>query len=218
MRKCWSQSIATQNSNKQSLFSSSRRDILHNRHQHHQHRHIDGEIRKEIVKIVGVLWPSKFDPNKMEPKDCWRRSAELKKWQYKNLLSISESREMQSSESSHVYADCARAVSLAESMLIAEIHQIIPNYQSSRYQIDACLMCPTAGACLRSIHYAYSTQGQTRNQAQVNYRSTKSQSPSAHDNVMYYSRCDNYIEKGRRQTNDNQRASNCERRVEKNHQ
>ncbi|KAA6368967.1 MAG: hypothetical protein EZS28_035506 [Streblomastix strix] len=78
-----------------------------------------------------------------------------------------DSRVKQPNKASHAYADRARAVSLAECVLIAEIHNIILDQPPSRYLIDAYLMCLTAGARLRH-----------------------------------------------RQSNDNQRAQNRERRVE----
>ncbi|KAA6357030.1 MAG: hypothetical protein EZS28_047443, partial [Streblomastix strix] len=74
---------------------------------------------------------------------------------------------------SHAYADCARAVSLAESALIAQIHHIIPDQPPSRYLIDAYLMCLTAGARLRSIRFAHPTQGQSRYLASSNYRAAQ---------------------------------------------
>ncbi|KAA6355145.1 MAG: hypothetical protein EZS28_049328 [Streblomastix strix] len=123
-----------------------------------------------MAKIVGVHRASQFDPNKMEPRDSWRRSAEQNRWRYENLWSTSEPAEIQPNETSHVYADCARAVALAESALIAQIHHIIPNQPPSRYLIDAYLMCLTAGARLRSIRFAHPSQGQSRNQGPGNYR------------------------------------------------
>ncbi|KAA6389908.1 MAG: hypothetical protein EZS28_014570, partial [Streblomastix strix] len=71
------------------------------------------------------------------------------------------------------YADCARAVALAQSALIAHIHHTIPNQPPSRYLIDAYLMCLTAGARLRSIRFAHLSQGQSRNQASCNYSSAQ---------------------------------------------
>ncbi|KAA6356402.1 MAG: hypothetical protein EZS28_048072, partial [Streblomastix strix] len=48
--------------------------------------------------------------------------------------------EIQPNETSHAYADCAIAVALAESALIAQIHHIIPNQPPSRCLVDAYLM------------------------------------------------------------------------------
>ncbi|KAA6353927.1 MAG: hypothetical protein EZS28_050546, partial [Streblomastix strix] len=174
----------------------------------------DVEFRKVMAKIVGVHRPSQFDPNKMESRDSWRRSAECSRWQYENLLFTSELSEMQPCKSSHFNIEYAMAVSLAESALIAEIHHIIPDQPPSRYLIDAYLMCLTAGARLRSIRFAYPTQGQSRNQASGNYRSAPAQAPSTHDNASYYGRHNNYREREHRQSNDNQRAQNRERRAD----
>ncbi|KAA6401003.1 MAG: hypothetical protein EZS28_003470 [Streblomastix strix] len=105
----------------------------------------DGEFRKDKAKIVGVHRPSQFDPKKMELRDSWRKSVEQNRCRYENLWSTSEPAEIQPNESSHVYADCSRAVQLEESALIAEIHRIIPDQPPSIYLIDAYLMFLTAG-------------------------------------------------------------------------
>ncbi|KAA6376915.1 MAG: hypothetical protein EZS28_027557 [Streblomastix strix] len=211
-------SVSTSGSSRSSRSRSPRKDRHHQRHHHHQHRHRDSEFRKEMAKIVGVHRASQFDPNKMEPRDSWRRSAEQNRWRYENLWSTSEPAEIQPNETSHTYADCARAVALAESALIAQIHHITPNQPPSRYLIDAYLMCLTAGARLRSIRFAHPSQGQSRNQGPGNYRSAPAPFPPAHDNGQYYGRRNNYRERGHRQPNDNQRAQNRERRAEQNPQ
>ncbi|KAA6397162.1 MAG: hypothetical protein EZS28_007313 [Streblomastix strix] len=100
-------------------------------------------------------------------------SAELNRWRYENLWSTLELAEMQSSESSHVYDDCDRAVSLVERTLIAEINHIIPDQPPSRYQIEAYI----------------------ENQTLANYRSTPAQLPPARDNGPIYVRGNNYREK-----------------------
>ncbi|KAA6364403.1 MAG: hypothetical protein EZS28_040070, partial [Streblomastix strix] len=125
---------------------------------------------------------------------------------------------IQPNEESHAYADCVRAVLLAESTLIAEIHHIIPEQPLFRYLIDAYLMCLSAGACLTPICFAHLTQGQSRNQASGNYRSAPAQAPSIYENVPYYGRRDNYRKRGHKQPKDDQRAQNRERRVEQNPQ
>lgn len=61
-----------------------------------------------------------------------------------NLLSTSEPVEMQSIESSQVYIDCSRAVSLAGSALLDQILHTKPDQPASRYVIDSCIMCLTA--------------------------------------------------------------------------
>ncbi|KAA6363633.1 MAG: hypothetical protein EZS28_040841 [Streblomastix strix] len=171
-----------------------------------------------MAKIVGVHRPSQFDPNKIEPRESWRRSAEQNRWRYENLWSTSEPAEIQPNEMSHAYADCARAVSLAESALIAQIHHIIPDQPPSRYLIDAYLMCLTAGARLRSIRFVHPTQGQSSYQASSNYRAAPAQGPPTYENAPYYGRRNNHRERGHKQPNDNQRAQNRDRRVEQNPQ
>ncbi|KAA6393843.1 MAG: hypothetical protein EZS28_010633 [Streblomastix strix] len=152
--------------------------------------HLDGEFRKEMAKIVGVHRASQFDPNKMKPRDSRRRSAEQNRWRHENLWATSESAEIYPNETSHAYADCARAVSLAESALIAQILHFILDQPLSRYLINAYLMCLTAGARLRSIRFAHPSQGQSRNQASSNYRSAPAQFPPAHDNGHGGNQCD----------------------------
>ncbi|KAA6396730.1 MAG: hypothetical protein EZS28_007743 [Streblomastix strix] len=73
----------------------------------------------------------------MESRYFWRRLAEQNRWRQENQWSTSKPAELQPTESSHVYIDCAKAVSLAESALIAEIHHIILDQPPSRYLIDA---------------------------------------------------------------------------------
>ncbi|KAA6384973.1 MAG: hypothetical protein EZS28_019501 [Streblomastix strix] len=217
-RKRRRHSLSTSSSNRSSRSRSPRRDKHHKRHHHHQHRHRDGEFRKEMAKIVGVHRASQFDPNKMEPRDSWRMSAEQNRWRYENLWSTSEPAEIQPNETSHAYADCSRAVALAESALIAQIHHIITNQTPSRYLIDAYFMCLAAGARLRSIRFAHPSQEQSRNQASSNLRSAPAQFPPARDNGQCYGRRNNYRERGHRQPNDNQRAQNNEKRAEQNPQ
>ncbi|KAA6403120.1 MAG: hypothetical protein EZS28_001349 [Streblomastix strix] len=217
-RKRRRHSVSTSNSSRSSRSRSPRKDMHHRQHHHHYYCHKDGEFWKEMAKIVGVHRASQFDPNKMEPRDSWRRSAEQNRWRYENLWSTSEPAEIQPNETSHAYAVCARAVALAESALIAQIHHIISNQPPSRYLIDPYLMHLTAGARLRSIRFAHSSQGQSRNQASSNYRSAPAQFPPAHDNGQYYRRRNNYRERGYRQPNDNQRAQNREKCAEQNSQ
>ncbi|KAA6390272.1 MAG: hypothetical protein EZS28_014203 [Streblomastix strix] len=74
----------------------------------------------------GKKWPKQWEfiglPSLIRTK--WnldiqgRRSAEQNRWRYENQRSTSEPAEIQPSGFSHVYADCAGAVSLAESALI----------------------------------------------------------------------------------------------------
>ncbi|KAA6364035.1 MAG: hypothetical protein EZS28_040437 [Streblomastix strix] len=123
-----------------------------------------------------------------------------------------------SQENRYTYSDCARAVSLAESVLIALIHYIMIDQPPSRNLIDAYLMCLTAGARLRSIHFAHSTQGLNKNQALANYISALAKFLPIHDNALNNGRRKNHRKRGHSQSNDNQRAQNCERRAEKNHQ
>ncbi|KAA6401078.1 MAG: hypothetical protein EZS28_003399 [Streblomastix strix] len=176
----------------------------------------DDELRKEMAKIVGVLRHSKFYPDKIAPRHSWKRSLEANSRRYENLWSTSNPAEMQPSEASHVYAECASAVSLAKSVQIADIHHTISEQLPSGYLIDAYLMCLTAGARLRSIRFVYPTQGQSRYQASGNYRSAPAQCPSTYENAPYYGRRNNHRERGHRQPNDNQHAQNRERRAEQN--
>ncbi|KAA6375519.1 MAG: hypothetical protein EZS28_028956 [Streblomastix strix] len=186
-RKRSRHSLSTSSSNRSNRSRSPRKDRHHQRHHHHQHRHRDSEFRKEMAKIVGVHRASQFDPNKMEPRDSWRKLAEQN-----------------------------RAVALAQSVLIAEIRHIILDQPPSRYLIDANLMCLTAGAFLRSVRFAHYIYGQSRNQASSIYRSDPAPFPPAHDNGQYYGRCNNYIERRYRQTTDNQRAQNRQRYLDQN--
>ncbi|KAA6338239.1 MAG: hypothetical protein EZS28_052717, partial [Streblomastix strix] len=94
--------------------------------------------------------------------------------------------EIQPNEASRAYSDCTRAVSLAESALTAEIHHILPDLPCSRYLIDAYLICVTAGARIRSIRFAYPSQGQSRIQASSNYRSGPTQATSTRDGASHY--------------------------------
>ncbi|KAA6358497.1 MAG: hypothetical protein EZS28_045976 [Streblomastix strix] len=150
-----------------------------------------------------------------------------RQWEYIELPSSTRTRwnretpggaEIQPNETSHAYADCAKAVSLAECAQIAEIHRIITDKPPSRYLIDAYLMCLTAGARQRSIRFAHPSKGQSMNQASSNFRSDPAQFPPAHENSQYYGRRNNYRERGHKQLNDNQRAQNRERRAEQNPQ
>ncbi|KAA6366143.1 MAG: hypothetical protein EZS28_038329 [Streblomastix strix] len=134
-RKRRRHSASTSSSSRLSRSRSPRRDRHHRRHHRHQHRHRNSEFRKEMAKIVGVHRASQFNPNKMEPRDTWRKSAEQNRWLYQNLWSTSEPTEIQPNETSHPYADCARAVAIAESAFIAQIHHIISNHPPSRYLI-----------------------------------------------------------------------------------
>ncbi|KAA6371110.1 MAG: hypothetical protein EZS28_033364 [Streblomastix strix] len=185
-RKRRRHSASTSNSSRSTRSGSPRRDRHHNRHNHHQRHHRDVEFRKEMAKIVGVHKPCQFEPNKIEPRESWRRSAEQNRWRNENLWSTSEPAEIQPNEMSHAYADCARAVSLAESALIAQIHHIIPDQPPSRYLIDAYLMYLTAGARLRSTRFAHPTQRQSRYLASGNYRSASAQGPSTYENAPHY--------------------------------
>ncbi|KAA6384179.1 MAG: hypothetical protein EZS28_020294 [Streblomastix strix] len=218
MRKRRRHRVSASNSSRSIRSRSSIRDRHHNRHHHHYHRHRYGEFRKEMAKIVGVHRPSYFEPKKIQPRDYWKRSAEQNRWRFENLWLTSELAEMQPNEVSHAYADYTRAVSLAESTLIAEIHHIVPDLPPSRYLIDAYFMYLTAVARRRSIRFTHSTQGWSRNQASGGQRSALIHGHSTHDNAPYYGRCNNYRERGYRQPNDNQRAQNRERRVEQNPQ
>ncbi|KAA6373251.1 MAG: hypothetical protein EZS28_031222, partial [Streblomastix strix] len=127
------------------------------------------------------------------------------RWRYENLWSTTEPAVMQPSEASHAYVDCARAVLLEESALIAEIYHTKPDQPPSRYLIDAYLMCLTAGARLSSIRFVHLTQGQSRYQALINYRTAPAQGPSTYENAPYYGRRNNHRDRGHRQPNDNQR-------------
>ncbi|KAA6395835.1 MAG: hypothetical protein EZS28_008635 [Streblomastix strix] len=80
---------------------------------------------------------------------------------------------MQPSEVSHVYAECARAVSFAKSAQIAESHHIISEQLPSEYLIDAYLMCLTAGARQISVMHDHSSKGYNRNQALADNRTAQ---------------------------------------------
>ncbi|KAA6358758.1 MAG: hypothetical protein EZS28_045715, partial [Streblomastix strix] len=77
--------VSASNSSRSTRPRSPRGTRHHNRYHHHQRHHRDDEFRKEMAKIVGVHRPSQFDPNKMEPRDSWRRSAEQNRWRHENL-------------------------------------------------------------------------------------------------------------------------------------
>ncbi|KAA6367337.1 MAG: hypothetical protein EZS28_037137, partial [Streblomastix strix] len=86
--------------------------------------------------------------------DSWRKQAKQNRWRLENLWYTQESAEKQPSESSQIYADCTRAVSFVEYTLKSDIHLIISEQQSSRFLIDAYLMCQTAGARVGIKHRA----------------------------------------------------------------
>ncbi|KAA6383118.1 MAG: hypothetical protein EZS28_021359 [Streblomastix strix] len=120
---------------------------------------------------------------KWPKQDSWGSSAEQNRRRYENLWSTSEPAEIQPSESLHVRTSRVRAVSFAESALIAEIHNIIRYQPPTKYRIDAYLMCLTTGAHLRSICFAYSTQGQSKNYASAYNRSAPVQFLPPRDNA-----------------------------------
>ncbi|KAA6397837.1 MAG: hypothetical protein EZS28_006634 [Streblomastix strix] len=109
----------------------------------------DDAFWKEMARIVGVYRPSQFVSNKVEPRDSWSRSAELNRQRQVNLLSTSEPVEMQSIESSQVYIDCSRAVSLAGSALLDQILHTKPDQPASR--IDQELSISKQQTCRSTI-------------------------------------------------------------------
>ncbi|KAA6361956.1 MAG: hypothetical protein EZS28_042518 [Streblomastix strix] len=57
----------------------------------------------------------------------WRNSAKQSGLRFENLWSTLDPTEIQPSESSQAYAYCTRVVQLAQSALIADIRQIVPD-------------------------------------------------------------------------------------------